>query len=226
MSPGDEEFEGGPSSRELRRPYHDRIADVRERSLDILRCTIVLTSAAVGAVAPGSGAERDASDSQVEDMRSLASAVDAEVVSLLALESPMARDLRVILASRDVTQIGLLCVGLSDSLTPRMARAGSALGPDLVDLMRRIASDVYLLLREAEAAWASLDPDLASKVQWSSVQVRALQTDFLTSLLGLVGVPMESAIDLAMVCRALERLVDHSVEIAERVEFVANRTDR
>jgi len=100
------------SSRELRTTYHDRIAAVRERSLDILRGTVAgIESATDALTGSGDGRER-AGSCPTDDMQSLAAAVDAEVVDLLALESPMARDLRVILASRDVAQIGLLCSGL------------------------------------------------------------------------------------------------------------------
>ena len=221
---GDQQSDDGTFARELRRTYHDRIAEVRERSLEMLRCAIVCTAAASEILSSPPGSEPASPNCGRGDMRSLAAAVDAEVVSLLALESPMARDLRVILASRDVTQIGLLCVGLSDPLPPRMERAASALGPEMRKLLGRIATDTESLLRETEGAWASLDPTLASSVEWSALQVRALQTEFLTSLVGLVGVPMEPAIDLSMVGRALERLVDHSVEIAERVEFAVHGT--
>lgn len=216
---GEEALGDGPSARELRRTYHDRIAEVRERSLEMLRHTVAGVASAARVLDHDQARQAPPGACTTEEARDLAAAVDAEVVSLLALESPMARDLRVILASRDVTQIGLLCAGLCAPLPPRVKRAASAVSPDLRDMMRRIVLDTESLVQETEAAWAGLDETLVSSVEWAAMQVRDLQTDFLTSLLQLVGVPMEAAIDLAMVSRALERLVDHSLEIAERVQF-------
>lgn len=220
---GEEQLEDGVASRELRRSYHDRIAEVRERSLEIVRCSVSCTGAAAR-VLSGRGSDASGAGCSLSEMRALAASVDSEVVSLLALESPMARDLRVILASRDVTQIGLLCVGLCAALAPRVQGAAAALGSDLSDLIGRVACDTERLMAEAESAWAALDDGLATSLEWSAQRARALQTEFLTSLVAMVGVPMEASIDLAMVARALERLVDHSVEIAERVLFVVNGT--
>ncbi len=154
----------------------------------------------------------------------MAAMVDAEVVSLLALESPVARDLRVILATRDVTQIGLLCVGLCLALSERVQHASAALSSDLCRLARDVGVGTEGLMREAEAAWAALDPDLATAVTNSARAVTALQKEFITALIALDGVPMDAALDLALVARAFERLADHAVEIAERVLFAVHGT--
>lgn len=216
---GDKPGGQGTSSRELRRTYHDRIGELRERSLQMLRYSIAGTASAVHCleVASPSGTWAGC---RPQDAQVLAAMVDEEAVSLLALESPMARDLRVILASRDVTQIGLLCVGLANTLQPRVQRTAASLQPDVKDLLARITEGTANLSKQAESAWVALDEVLAAGVEVSASAVRKLQTDFVSALVALTGVPMDVAIDLAMVARALERLVDHAVEVAERVLFV------
>ncbi|HEY2430829.1 MAG TPA: hypothetical protein VGI06_17975, partial [Acidimicrobiales bacterium] len=101
---------------ELRRPYHDRIAALRQQTVEIVRDA----AAAVGNVAaarlddtpvPGQSVLAGASrtPSRVAD-------VEATVLELLALQAPMARDLRVIMAALRIAQIGDLCLGLGQTL--------------------------------------------------------------------------------------------------------------
>lgn len=214
--------EAVPSLRELRRTYHDRIADVRERSLQVLRGAIEGVAAVTQAlVAPDQGATTPI-PSDGGRMQALAATVDAEVVSLLALEAPVARDLRLILVARDVTQISLLCTGLCAGLAGRVTRAAGALTPELRRLVGEVGAGTEGLLRRAEAAWAGIEPDLAAGVLSAAVEVRALQTRFISALIGLTGIPMDAAMDLAMVARAYERLADHAVEVAERALFAVN----
>ena len=214
--------EAGPPLRELRRTYHDRIADLRERSLEILRCSIQGTSAVTGAMVDPGSPSLTSPPCDRPQMQALAAAVDAEVVSLLALESPVARDLRLILAARDVTQISLLCTGLCAGLAGRVTRAAAVLTADLCRLVGEVGAGTEGLLRLAEEAWAGLNPDSAERVLSAADEVRVLQTSFISALIGLTGVPMDAAIDRAMVARAYERLADHAVEIGERVLFAVN----
>lgn len=210
-------------SRELRSGYHDRIADVRERSLEILRCTVAGIEWATD-VLSGAVDGRNGAGCPTEEMQALAAAVDAEVVDLLALESPVARDLRVILASRDVAQIGLLCVGLCAALAVRADRVAAALTPDLSRLVGAVGTATEELFGRSEGAWATLDVESAVAVESGVADVRARQREFIAALLDLDGVPMDGALDLATVARAFERLADHAVEIAERVDFAVNAT--
>lgn len=211
-------------SRELRTTYHDRIAAVRERSVHILRCTIAGIEWATGVLTGDISGRDHPAGCPTEEMQALAAAVDAEVVDLLALESPMARDLRVILTSRDVAQIGLLCVGLCAALAARVERAAAALTPELRGLVGAVGSATEELFRRSDAAWAGLDVEVAAAVERAAAGVRGRQREFITALLDLDGVAMEAALDLAMVARAFERLADHAVEISERVDFAVNGT--
>jgi phosphate transport system protein len=213
----------GEPVRELRLDYHDRIAEVREQSLSVLSRAVDATDAASRVlVAKGTSTEETGGD--VEESQRIAAAVDAEVVALLALESPVARDLRTILASRDVTQIALLCAGLAAALGGRVRRVAGSLTDELCGLAGEVGTRTVDLLRAAEAAWAGLDLELASDVPAEATRVRRVQTEFITALLGLRGVAMESALDVALVARAYERLADHAVEVAERVLFAVRGT--
>lgn len=216
-------LEGEPV-RELRRTYHDRIAGIREESVVLLRAAVESTAAAARVLHAPAGEPVPSSPVDVPAMRERAAAVDQEVVGLLALESPVARDLRVILAARDVTQIGMLCLGLCATLADRAGRAAAMLHGDLCRTAGDVASGTERLLRDAEAAWAMLDLDTATSVIPAAAEARAAQDRLIAGLIALGGVAMEDAFDLALVARAFERLADHGVEIAERVVFAVQGT--
>ena len=224
LGPNDSQVEQGPGgpvdpepTKELRRAYHDRIAVIRDQSLEILRLAADGTALATAALIDTTG--RPAAVIDVEGAARLAAGVDSEVVSLLALESPVARDLRVILAARDVTQIGVLCVGLCHTLSRRAVNAQRLLTADLCSLVDAVGGGTAELLRRAEAAWMAMDATSAEAVVVGAAPVRSAHLDFFAALLRLTDVPMDAALDLGMTARAYERLTDHAVEIADRVEF-------
>ena len=93
-------FDAGPD--ELRLSYHDRIAAIRERSLDVLRFSIDGTEVASRAWLQTDGATAFELRDRLAEIRALAETIDREVLAVLATESPVARDLRVILAARDI----------------------------------------------------------------------------------------------------------------------------
>lgn len=214
-----ESLSGGSELQELRRAYHDRIAGLRERSLAVLRCAISGTEQAVAALDGGDRSVAARVKQQAAEMTALAAEVDDEVVSLLALESPVARDLRMILVARDVTQLALLCVGLALTLAQRVGSASRVADPGLRGQVDVVGSATVARLRLAEAAWVTLDGDVAARVLSEAGAAKAAQVEFFSALLALTGVPMDVALDLGFSSRAFDRLADHAVEIGERVMF-------
>ena len=211
--------EPGEAVRELRRGYHDRIAEMRDHSQVVLDCAVEGVAAAGRAIVEQDASAGDGIRARAGEMSALVAAIDSEVVGLLALESPVARDLRVILAGRDVAQTALLCVGLCRTVVTRVGSAGPVLGPGLLSVIREVGRATFDLLSRAATAWRALDADLAVAVISGAEEVRLMQVRFFAALLELSDVPMEAALDLGMSARAFERLTDHAVEIADRVLF-------
>ncbi len=211
---------GDCEPRELRRGYHDRIAELRERSLSVLRWAVAGTEDATQALLADDLTTAGSMRERARQVNGVAAAVDDEVVGLLALESPVARDLRVVLAARDVTQVSLLCVGLALTLANRAGALGRV--PALREEVERAGSRTAALMRLADAAWATLDADTAGRVLSAAADTRSAQVDFLEALLTLNDAPLDAALDLGLVARAYDRLTDHAEEIAERVLFAVH----
>jgi phosphate transport system protein len=214
--PGDSEL---TPFRELRRGYHDRIAQVRE---DTLRIVDEAASAVYAATRVLLDQDRDggaALAARLTDLAPAIAAVDSEVLELLALQAPVARDLRIILAARDIAQTAALCVGLCQTLATRISCAAEVLNGSLPPLIESVGTCAAAVLRRAQGAWATLDDEQAHLVVPEAQRCRAIQRELLTELLRLKDVPVETGLNLGLASRAFGRLTDHGEEIAERVLF-------
>jgi len=204
---------------ELRRAYHDRITGLRDQTIGIVRDAATSVESVTAALLER---DRSAADlvvtGSVEAQASVAT-VESEVLDILAQQSPVARDLRVVLASLRIAQVAELCLGLSRTLATRAGRGIDVMTSPLRALIYEIGAQTSELLHEANGAWITLDEDRARAVIDTAAGSRDLQRRFLAELLGLSGVPTEAAVDLGMAARVYQRLIDHAVEIAGRVVF-------
>lgn len=219
----EEEGSGGPELWELRRSYHDRIAEIRQRSLDIVGFSAGGVEKATTALLDGDESVVFGLDEGFGELRNEVAGIDSDVVALLALESPVARDLRIILATRDVAQIGLLCAGLCVALAGRAGGAARSLVSPITEIVIEVSAGTSGVLAMAAQAWSGLDDEAAVAVLGPLEEARMAQTRLVAALLDLEGVPMDAALDLAMATRAFERLADHAEELAGRVCFATGR---
>ena len=206
---------------ELRRDYHDRIADLRIRTGRLVVAAADAIEHVTGALLSRDVNAGRAVVAELDWAVKEPAAVEDEVLDLLALQAPIARDLRVVLASLFITQAAALCIGLARNLAGRVGSGEGVMTPALRELSAEIGAQTVELLRRANGAWAVLDEGLAMGVIDASEPARVLQRRFLAELLRLENVPVEAAVDLGMAARAYERLTDHAVEIAGRVVFAA-----
>jgi phosphate transport system protein len=219
------EPEGGDGElKELRRSYHDGIADLRAKTISIIDSAGRATEHATRVLVDADAEAVTRIGVLVSETSAQVAEVDGEVLSLLALQAPVARDLRIILASRDIAQIGDLCLGLDQTLARRMGGVRDVLSPGMQERLVEIGSATSSLLLQANAAWTSIDEEQADSVAEAARECRQSQRDFLAAMVQLTDLPVDAAVDLGMVSRAYERLTDHSLEIAARVLFAANGT--
>ena len=206
---------------ELRRDYHDRIADLRIRTGRLVVAAADATEHVTGALLSRDVNAGRAVVAELDWAVKEPAAVEDEVLDLLALQAPIARDLRVVLASLFITQAAALCIGLARNLAGRVGSGEGVMTPALRELSAEIGAQTVELLRRDSGAWNVIDEGQAREVIQGSQSSRLLQRRFLAQLLLLENVPVEAAVDLGMAARAYERLTDHAVEIAGRIVFAA-----
>jgi phosphate transport system protein len=137
----------------------------------------------------------------------------------VALQGPVASDLRFLLSvlrivpelerSGDLVEhiAASAARGLADELTPRIR--------GLVDQMGRVGVELW---RMAADAYAERDGGAARRIEIGDDELDELHTS-LTAEIASGSVSLPVAIEMALVGRFYERLGDHAVNIARRMEY-------
>ena len=154
--------------------------------------------------------------------------IDEFAVNLLALQQPMAADLRLIVAAlkinTDLERMGDLAVNIAQ-------RARSLMEEPVIKPMidiPHIAGLVQSMVRKALDAFVTRDAELARSVLASDDAVDNMRTACYHELVSFMEKDpqnIKAALDLLAVTRNLERIADHSTNIAEDVLFLVKGVD-
>jgi phosphate transport system protein len=154
--------------------------------------------------------------------------IDTRAFTLLALQQPMAVDLRAIVAAirinSDLERVGDLAVNIAE------ASARYLLHPPvkpLIDLPR-MADLAQSMLRDALDAFVRNDVALAQAVLDRDDLLDFLKNQIFRELLSyMLGNPskIEPSLDLILISRHLERIGDHATNIAEDIIFMVSARD-
>ncbi len=154
--------------------------------------------------------------------------VDEDCLNLLATQSPMAKDLRTILAvvkiNTDLERMGDQAVNIA--LNAEEYLRLPALKP-LIDIPR-MADQARIMVREALDAFVRTDLKLAEVVLKRDDEVDHLKNQIFRELMTYMASDpsrIEQALNLILIARNLERVGDHATNIAEDVIFIATGKD-
>jgi phosphate transport system protein len=154
--------------------------------------------------------------------------IDDRCFKLLALQQPMAGDLRSIVAAvkinSDLERVGDLAVNIAEAGQRCLAHPPVK---KLVDIPR-MADIAQTMLRDALDAFVSHDVGTAQRVLDRDDQLDDLKNQVFRELLTfMIGDPrtVEPGIDLILIARHLERVGDHATNIAEDVIFIVAARD-
>ena len=154
--------------------------------------------------------------------------IDSKTTRLLALNQPVARDLRFLTATlkinTDLERMGDLAVNIAERA---IALINLPAVKPLVDIPKMAALAQNMLLKSLEA-FVRADADLAQSILPSDDEVDGLKDSVYQELVGLMQrdpVTIPAAVDLIFVARNLERIADHATNIAEDVIFLAKGID-
>lgn len=154
--------------------------------------------------------------------------VDEFAVNLLALNQPMAADLRLIVAAlkinTDLERMGDLAVNVAQRARSLMEEP---VVKPMID-MPHIAGLVQSMVRKALDAFVTRDAELARSVLASDDAVDNMRTACYHELVSFMEKDpqnIKAALDLLAVTRNLERIADHSTNIAEDVLFLVKGVD-
>ncbi|MBK5295357.1 MAG: phosphate signaling complex protein PhoU [Acidobacteriia bacterium] len=212
----------------MRRHFEDQIAECNSRLLHM------------GAVAQGMVAksmqcllERNAGGHeevfrQEDKVNHLHIEIDERVISALALQHPVAADLRLlIMASKiagELERVGDQAVNICESATSLLQHPPLKISTN-VQSMADVARE---MLRESLEAFHRRDAQLAQRVLSADDKVDAFK-DEISLELGkhMMSDPnaVPSALPLILISRSLERIADHATNIAEEVIYATQGRD-
>jgi len=166
-----------------------------------------------------------ATDKEVNDLQM---DIDDRCLRLLATQTPLAADLRLITSAMkinaDLERMGDQAVKVAESVLALLPHP--PLKP-LIDIPR-MAGIAEKMIRDALDAFVKKDAELARDVLRRDDEVDALKDtifrELLTYMMADPGT-IQRALSLILISRNLERIADHATNIAEGVIFIAEAKD-
>jgi len=148
--------------------------------------------------------------------------IDQAALDLLAMEQPMAIDLRFILSvikiNADLERVGDSAKSISERVRNMEQMAVAELPVDIP----RMAALSAEMVRKSLQSFIEADPELARAVLTMDDAVDTMNRAAYKSLTKVMEEQSEiapQALNALMMCRALERVADHATNIAEDVIF-------
>jgi phosphate transport system protein len=211
---------------ELRKRFHTQLDEVRHRIVAMGGLVDEAINRGTQAFLEG---DLDRAQTLIEDddiLDTMALETEELCYSLLALQQPMASDLRAVVTALWMTSE----IERSGDLMSNIAKAtrriyGTALSPDLRVLLVQMSEEATRLFRLAIDSYASSEAGLAAALDDIDDRLDELNNQTVKAVFechnaGEFGV--QPAVQLALVCRYYERIGDHAVNIGERVRYMVD----
>ncbi len=152
--------------------------------------------------------------------------LEEQCYRLLALQNPMASDLRAITAAlwmnSEIERSGDLMTNIAKA-TRRIY--GTEIDPRVRGLLVQMSEEAARLFRLSIDAYVERDVGLASALDDIDDRLDGLNIDTVKAIFEShdeSALELQPAVQLALVCRYFERIGDHAVNIGERVRYMVD----
>lgn len=206
----------------MRTIYHKKLADLAGQLAEMCDLAGAAMKGATQALlqADAAAAERVIGDHEV--LVAMRERVEKEAFDLLALQQPVAGELRAVFAAidivGDVERMGALAVHVAKIARREYPR--HVVPEDLRATFADMAEVANTLSENAKRALISRDPQQAAQLHEHDDAMDARYRELLGVLLGRQWQESVSVgVELALLGRFYERFADHAVEIGRRVIF-------
>jgi phosphate transport system protein len=206
-----------------RRHWHDELASLEGLVLEMgemAERSLHLAVRALEENEPVTAQEVIAGDDAIDETYLT---IERNTLELLALQTPVAVDLRLISAILHINlhleRVGDIAVNIAKIY---MATRGLPTNPTILAHLEEMASIVRPMLRRAMEAFARRDVSEALRLATLDDRVDRLNRGMYREVAECAGDPLllDWAIRMMVVSRQLERLGDHAVDVAEQVAFL------
>jgi phosphate transport system protein len=211
------------------RHFHEQLAELKQRLLDMSGRAEELVDLAVDAFRLRDDARAEAVISGDPELDAMEIEVEQRAIALLALQQPMAKDLRFIIGaikvSNDLERVGDHAVNIAEAAL-RLRGTNGALSrlPTPTPQIEQMARRARQMLAESLDAFIRADGPLGRAVCKLDDEVDALNdSTFRVLLTHMMENPttISAALQFLLVSRNLERVADLATNIAEDAVFLA-----
>ena len=208
---------------ETRKRFHDELAALESEILGLGERAQRSLERAMQALVHKDAQEADAVVAGDDALDATYLDVEQRILSLLATQTPVASDLRLVSAilhtNLHLERIGDMAVNIAKIARVTMDLPASTV---VVSHLEEMADVVGAMLRTAMEAFARRDAELAQKLPEMDEPVDRLNRNMYREVAALASDPhaLEWGIRMNVVSRQLERVGDHAVDIGEQVAFL------
>ncbi len=207
----------------MRETFHEQLDQMSRSVVDMTRLVSVALERATQAMLDCDVSLAESVISADAEIEAAYQALEDKAVELLARQSPVAGDLRIIVAGlrgvADLERMGGLARHIAK--VARLRYPVCAVPDVLHDTIAEMSAAALSMAEKAAEVVASRDVRRARELEADDDKIDALRRE----LFGTIMSPdwtygVEPAIDLALVGRYYERFADHAVEVARLVVYM------
>jgi phosphate transport system protein len=209
---------------DLRKEFHQQLEVIREGLTQLAASVTEMIPRATQVLLDGDLEAADYLINSDDEIDAKATQLEEFCYDLLALQAPMAGDLRQVVTA--VKMVGE--IERSADLAVNICKAsrriyGIELDPKLRGMIAQMGDQAALLFRLSIDAYKDGDVGLASALDDIDDILDRLQVDFIAQIFECHAaheIELLVAVQLALVARFYERIGDHGVNIGERVRYM------
>ena len=207
----------------MREVFQSELKEVQERLVEISQSVVVILQQATQAFLTNDIAQADEALQISDENEDKALALDELVIKILARQSPVARDLRVLVSalriSASLERMGALACHLASIARYRFP--GSAVPDSLRKTFEEMSVLDIQLAKKLTEVLQNADVDLARAIQAEDEKVDELHRSVIDLVLSDSW--KENAmftVDVTLASRYFERFADHVVDISSKVTYL------
>lgn len=207
----------------MRKAYHEELDRIAESLVEMTRLAASAMTRATTALLDADVSLADSvitADAEIDARREQ---IDLLSFDLLALQQPVATDLRVVVTSMrmssDIERMGDLARHVAK--VARLRYPESAVPPELRSTFREMGQVAELIVEKVGSVIAARDVEGAREIEKDDDAMDALHRTLFAHVTSSDWAhDTETAVDITLLGRYYERFADHAVSIAERVVWI------
>jgi phosphate transport system protein len=210
------------SDQTMREAYHDSLDAITDELVSMSRLVATMMHRASTALLE---ADREKAEEVIEsdmEIDSIQQEIELAATELIALQQPVATDLRMVLAAMRISttleRMGDLAQHVAK--TARMRYPDNAVPSNVTEQFTEMAQVADRMGAKMAEVLGSKDVELAREIEADDDRMDALHRQVLDILLSQEPGPVNQAVDITLLNRYFERYADHVVSVARRIIYL------